>query len=228
MISFKGRHHQQDIILQCVRWYVAYALSYRDLEELMHERGYAVDHSTVQRWVVHYAPRIEEAFRKNKKRVGFRWRLDWSGIPETYIKIKGEWKYLYRAVDKQGKTIDFLLSAKRDTKAARRFLNKAIGSSGKPSLINIDKSGANTAGIKQYNIDENKRIKIRQCKYLNNIVEQDHRFIKRIIRPMLGFKSFRSAQATLAGIELWRMLKKGQNKSSLSAWEQFYALATTG
>jgi putative transposase len=200
MISFKGRHHQQDIILQCVRWYVAYSLSYRDLEELMQERGYTVDHSTVQRW-----------------------RLD-----ETYRKIKGEWKYLYRAVEKQGNIIDFLLTAKRDKKAALRFLNKAIGSNGKPSLINIDKSGANTAGIKQYNSDENKRIKIRQCKYLNNIVEQDHRFIKRLIRSMLGFKSFWSARSTLAGIELWRMLKKGQNKSSLPAWKQFYALALTG
>ena len=167
---------------------------------------------------------LRKPFAK-KKRTGLRWRLD-----ETYIKIKGEWKYLYRAVDKQGNTIDFLLSAKRDTKAARRFLNKAIGSSGKPSLINIDKSGANTAAIKQYNSDENKRVKIRQCKYLNNIVEQvvrhsDHRFIKRVIRPMLGFKSFWSARATLAGVELWRMLKKGQNKSSLPAWQQFYALA---
>lgn len=186
----------------------------------MQERGYAIDHSTVHRWVVHYAPRIEKAFRKNKKRSGMRWRLD-----ETYIKIKGEWKYLYRAVDKQGNTIDFLLTAKRDTKAARRFLNKAIGSSGKPSLINIDKSGTNTAAIKQYNGDENKCVKIRQCKYLNNIDEQDHRFIKRVIRPMLGFKSFWSAWATLAGIELWRMLRKAQNKSSLPAWQQFYALA---
>jgi len=202
---------------------VAYSLSYRDLEELMQERGYAVDHSTVQRWVVHYAPRIEKAFRQNKKQVGNRWRLD-----ETYIKIKGEWKYLYRAVDKQGHTVDFLLTAKRDKKAARRFLNKAIGSNGKPSLINIDKSGANTAVIKQFNRDENKRVKIRQCKYLNNIVEQDHRFIKRRTRPMLGFKSFWSARATLAGIELWRMLKKGQNKSSLPAWAQFYELAATG
>ena len=188
----------------------------------MQERGYAIDHSTIQRWVVHYAPRIEKAFRKNKKRVGNRWRLD-----ETYIKIKGEWRYLYRAVDKKGDTIDFLLTTKRDKKAASRFLKKAIGSSGKPSLINIDKSGANTAGIKQYNRDENKRVKIRQCKYLNNIIEQDHRFIKRIVRPMLGFKSFWSARATLAGIELWRMLKKGQNRSSLPAWEQFYSFALT-
>ncbi len=223
MISFKGRHHQQDMILQCIRWYVAYSLSYRDLEELMQERGYAVDHSTIQRWVVHYAPRIEIAFLKNKSRVGNRWRMD-----ETYLKIKGQWRYLYRAVDKQGKMIDFLLTAKRDKKAARRFLNKTIGSNGKPSQINIDKSGANTAAIKQYNSDENRRVKIRQCKYLNNIIEQDHRFIKRITRPMLGFKSFRSAQAILAGIELWRMLKKGQSKSSLPAWEQFYVLALTG
>jgi putative transposase len=214
VLSFKGRHHQQNMILQCVRWYVAYSLSYRDLEELMQERGYEVDHSSFQRWVVHYAPRIEKAFRKNKKGSGLRWRLD-----ETYIRIKAHWKYLYRAVDKQGNTIDFLLTSKRDTKAARRFLDKAIGSSGKPSLINIDKSGANTAATKQYNCDENKRVKIRQCKYLNNIVEQvvrhsDHRFIKRRTRPMPGFKSFWSARATLAGIELWRMLKKGQNKSS--------------
>ncbi|MCZ6829684.1 MAG: IS6 family transposase [Gammaproteobacteria bacterium] len=211
------------MILQCVRWYVAYSLSYRDLEELMLERGYVVDHSTIQRWVVHYAPRIEKAFRKSKRRTGLCWRLD-----ETYLEIKGEWKYLYRAVYKQGNTVDFLLTARRDKKAALRFLKKAIGSNGKPSLINIDKSGANTAAIKQYNRDENKRVKIRQCKYLNNIVEQDHRFIKRRTRSMLGFKSFRSAQATLAGIELWRMLKKGQNKSSLPAWEQFYALAQVG
>jgi len=182
MISFKGRHHKQELILQCVRWYVAYSLSYRDLEELMAERGYLVDHSTIQRWVLHYAPRIEKAFRQNKKRTGLRWRMD-----ESYLKINGQWKYLYRAVDKEGNTIDFLLTAKRDTKAARRFLNKAIDSNGKPSLINIDKSGANTAAIKQYNRDGNKRIKIRQCKYLNNTIEQDHRFIKRRTRPMLGF-----------------------------------------
>lgn len=153
----------------------------------MQERGYAVDHSTIQRWFIHYAPRIEKAFHKNKKRVGIRWRLD-----ETYVKIKGQLRYLYRAVDKQGNTVDFLLTAKRNKKAALRFLNKAIGFNGKPSLINIDKSGANTAGINQHNRDENKRVKIRKCKYLNNIVEQvvwhfDHRFIKRRILPMLGF-----------------------------------------
>ena len=189
----------------------------------MQERGYEVDHSTIQRWVSHYAPRIEQAFRNTKNRTGLRWRMD-----ETYLRVKGRWKYLYRAVDKQGNTVDLLLTAKRDKKAARRILNKAIGSTGKPSLINIDKSGASTAGIKQYKADESKRIKTRQCKYLNNIVEQDHRFIKRRTQPMLGFELFWSARATSAGIEIWRMLKKGQNKSSLPPWEQFYALAATG
>jgi len=224
MISFKGRHFERNMILQSVRWYLAYSLSYRNIEEMMAERGFTVDHSTIQRWVVHYSPKLEKAFHGKKKRPGDRWRLD-----ETYIKVKGSWKYFYRAVDKQGNTIDFLLTAKRDKKAALRFLTKAIGRNGKPGLINIDKSGANKAGIKQFNCDNNRRVKIRQCKYLNNIVEQDHRRIKRITRSMLGFKNFNSAQSTLAGIELVAMLKKGQMKKNtvgtLSRVKQFYALA---
>jgi len=150
------------------------------------------------------------------------------GLTKPTSRYKGEWRYLYRAVDKQGNTVDFLLTAKRNKQVALRFLHKSIGSNGKPSLINIDKSGANNSSIKKFNRDESKRIKIRQCKYLNNIVEQDHRFIKRIIRPMLGFKSFLSGHPTLAGIELWHMLKKGQNKSSLPVWAQFYELAAAG
>ncbi len=119
-ISFKGRHFQHDMILQSVRWYLAYALSYRDIEELMQERGFSVDHSTINRWVLHYSPQLDAAFRRKKKRVGKRWRMD-----ETYVKVKGQWKYYYRAIDKQGQTIDFLLTASRDTKAALRFLKKA-------------------------------------------------------------------------------------------------------
>ena len=142
MISFKGRHFQKEMILQSIRWYLAYSLSYRDIEEMTKERGFEVDHSTIQRWVVHYSPKLEEAFHKRKRKPGNRWRLD-----ETYIKVKGQWKYLYRAVDKAGNTIDFLLTAKRDKKAALRFLNKAIDRNKKPGLINIDKSGANTAAI---------------------------------------------------------------------------------
>jgi len=207
-ISFKGRHFRREMILQCVRWYLAYGLSYRDMEEIMEERGFCVDHSTIHRWVTHYSPLLLSAFRKKKRKPGVRWRMD-----ETYIRVKGEWKYYYRAVDRDGETIDFLLTSKRDKKAALRFLSKAINNNGKPSLINIDKSGANTAAINQYNSTTGKRVKIRQCKFLNNIVEQDHRLIKRITKPMLGFKNFFCAQRTLAGIELIRMIRKSKSEN---------------
>jgi len=191
---------------------------------MMAERGFSVDHSTINRWVLHYSPQLEAAFRRKKKRIGVRWRMD-----ETYIKVKGQWKYYYRAINKQGQTIDFLLTAKRDKQAALRFLRKAIGENGKPSLVNIDQSGANQAGLKQFNQNHNKRIKIRQCKYLNNIIEQDHRRIKRKTRPMLGFKNFYAAQRTLAGIEVMAMIKKGQMKTRAgneqTPAEMFYALA---
>ena len=167
-----------------------------------------------------------ESFRARRKVTGDRWRLD-----ETEIKVKGEARYLYRAVDKEGNTIDFLLTAKRDRKAATRFLEKAIGSGKEPSLINIDKSGANTAGINDYNDDHGTEIEIRQCKYLNNIVESDHWPIKRRIRLMMGFKSFWTARIVLAGIEIVRMIRKGQMKLRrgqcvLSDAELFYSLAT--
>ena len=223
-LSFKGRHFQHDMILQSVRWYLAYSLSYRDIEELMQERGFSVDHSTINRWVIHYSPQLEAAFRLKKKRAGNRWRMD-----ETYIKVKGQWKYYYRAVDKEGNTIDFLLMATRDSKAALSFLKKAIHANRKPSLVNIDQSGANHAGLKQVNRDHHTRIKIRQCKYLNNIIEQDHRRIKRLTRPMLGFKTFHAAQRTLAGIEVMAMIRKGQMKTRAgdkqSPAEMFYGLA---
>ncbi len=153
-ISFKGRHFQQDMILQSVRWYLGYSLSYRDIEELMQERGFSVDHSTINRWVLHYSPQLEAAFRLKKKRAGTRWRMD-----ETYIKVKGQWTYYYRAIDTQGQTIDFLLTAKRDTKAALRFLRKAINENGKPSLVNIDQSGANQASLNQFNRDHKNALK---------------------------------------------------------------------
>ena len=224
MINFKGRHFKKKIILQSVRWYLAYALSYRDIEELIAERGFSVDHSTVNRWVIHYSPQLEKEFRQKKKRVGTRWRLD-----ETYIKVKGKLTYFYRAVDKENNTIDFLLTAKRDKRAALRFFNKSVNNNVQPGLVNIDKSGTNKAAITAYNEDNNTRIKIRQCEYLNNIIEQDHRFIKRITLPMLNFKNFHCAQKTLAGIELVHMIKKGQQRKTRgdikSPAEQFYALA---
>ena len=182
-----------------------------------------MDHATLQRWVVKYTPMVEANFRKKKQTVGKSWRMD-----ETYIKIKGQWYYLYRAVDKEGNTIDFLLTKKRDTKAAKRFLIKAIGSNGRPEKITIDKSGANKAAIEEYNRENETSIEIRQIKYLNNIVEQDHRGIKRVTKHMLGFKSFHAASITLNGIELVRMIKIGQfnqqDESTLNPAEIFYSL----
>ena len=225
MDIYKGRHYSKELIIIAVRWYIAYALSYRDIEELMDERGIRIDHSTIQRWVERYAPEYEKRFRsKNKIAVGKSWRMD-----ETYIKVKGQWYYLYRAVDKEGNTIDFYLSKNRDTKAVKAFMKKAIFFNGIPQKVNIDKSGANLAGLKAINnkFNEDQKIFARQCKYLNNIVEQDHRSIKKIVNPMCGFASYPSAKATIAGIEFWRMLKKRQliNLQPTKPWIQFYQIA---
>ncbi|KAF2988832.1 hypothetical protein MJC1_04076 [Methylocystis sp. MJC1] len=167
MIDFKGSHFERDVILWGVRWYVAYPMSYRQLEEMMEERGVDVDHSTLNRWVVKYAPLLEKQFRARKLAIGSSWRLD-----ETYVKVKGCWKYLYRAVDKAGATVDFLLTAKRDCKAALRFLRKAIGQHGAPEKITIDKSGANTAAIERYNAEHEADIEIRRRKYLTDVFDK--------------------------------------------------------
>jgi putative transposase len=223
-ISFKGAHFPQDIMLMGVRWYVAYPLSYHHVEELMEERGVPVDHATIQRWVVQYSPLLEAAFHRRKRPVWVSWRMD-----ETSIKVKGEWRYLYRAVDKQGQTIDFLLTEHRDKAAALRFLKQAIRRHGVPETITIDGSDANAAAIKSYNEEHGTTIIIRQVKYLNNIVEQDHRGVKRVTCPMRGFKSFEAAQDTLVGIELMHMLKQRQmvveeGDEGLIAAELFYSL----
>jgi putative transposase len=224
MISFKGAHFPQDIILMGVRWYLAYPLSYRHVEELLEERGVPVDHATIQRWVVKYSPQLEAALHRRKRPVWVSWRMD-----ETYIRVKGQWYYLYRAVDKTGQTIDFLLTKHRDERAAKCFLTKAIRRHGVPEKITIDGSVANEAAIKNYNEEHGTAIVIRQVKYLNNVVEQDHRGVKRITCPMLGFKTFDAAQSTLVGIELMHMLRKGQlaggAEQGLTVAEQFYSLA---
>ena len=215
-----------------VRWYLAYSLSYRDVEELALERGLKVEHSTIHRWVVEYSPQLEGSFRKHHKlQAGGSWRMD-----ETYIKVKGKWMYLYRAVDKEGQTVDFMFSEKRDESSARSFFLKAIGSNGTPEKVTMDKSGANKAGMNTINLHLTllfllggpfAQIEIRQIKYLNNIIEQDHRFIKKITKPMKGFKSFDCAKSTLVGIELHHMLRKGQHAQSAnrSIFKQFYNLA---
>src|SRR5256714_2645898 len=224
-VSFKGAHFPQDIILPCVRWYVAYPLSTRHIEELMLERGVHVDHSTVNRWVIKYSPQLEEAFHRRKRPVWVSWRMD-----ETYIKVKGKWCSLYRAVDKQGQTIDFLLTEPRDEPAAKRFLTKAIRRHGVPEKSPIDGSAAHKAAMTSSNEEHGTAIEIRQIQYRNNIVEQDHRRGKRITCPRLGCKAFDAAHATLVGIELMHMIKKRQlvieeGNEGRTAAELFYSLA---
>ena len=224
MLNFKGMRFPIDVILVCIRWYAAYPLSYRHLEEIMEERGVSVDHSSINRWAIRFLPLIEKMARKHRRPVGGSWHMD-----ETYIKVKGVWRYLYRAVDKQGKTVDFLLTAKRDMATAKRFFDKAIVANGGPNKVAMDKSGANKAAIDAINAGRNVPILVRQVKYLNNIVEQDHRAIKRVTRPMLNFKSFHSAGSLLARIELIHMIRKGQfaidGVEAMSFANQFSTLA---
>lgn len=225
MVDFQGAHCEKGIILTGVRWYVAYPLSYRQLEEMMQERGVVVDHATINRWVRKDSPQLEEAFPRRKRPVGRSWRLD-----ETYIKGKGPWSSLYRAVDKAGQTIDFLLTGQRDERAASPFLSKAIRRHSVPDKITIAGSQANALAIQRYNEEHGTAIAIRQVKSLNNVVAQDHRAGKRVTRPRLGFKAFEAAQHTLAGIALMHMLKKGQmvgeaGTKGLTAAAQCYALA---
>ena len=203
-----------------------YLLSYRDLAELLQERGVEICHTTIYHWVQDYSPQLEAEHRKRRKVCGTSWRMD-----ETYIKIKSEWVYLYRSVDGKGETVDFLLTKKRDKKAATRFFKKAVRLNGMPEKVTIDKSGANIAALEVLNTEQKNvgkpAIEIRQIKYLNNLVEQDHRGIKRRVRPMLGFQTFKTARRTLKGVELCHMIRKGQyDKSNATTdWEYFYSLS---
>ena len=206
---FKWKHYQPDIILLTVRWYLRYNLSFRDLVEMMEERGLSIAHTTIMRWVHQYGPELDERVRRHLKTTNDSWRVD-----ETYVKVKGQWMYLYRAVDSEGNTIDFYLSESRDKQAAKRFFKKALAASHicKPRVITVDKNPAYPVAIQE--LKEEKRmpdgIQIRQVKYLNNIVEQDHRFIKKRVRSMLGFKSYETATSILSGVETMHMMKKGQ------------------
>jgi putative transposase len=221
-MQFSGRHFPKDVILTTVRWYLRYKVSYRDVEELIAERGLKVDHSTLNRWVVKYAPVLAAVARRRRRAVALSWRFD-----GTYIKVAGGWKYYYRAVDKEGNTVDFLLTAKGDKSAALRFLRQAIRNNCTPVKINLDKSGSNTSAIKVYNTEVGTNIEIRQCKYLNNIVEQSHRPVKLKTRAALGFKAFHSAHATLQGVQVIQMIRKGQVRpvSEGSFIDQFNRLA---
>jgi transposase-like protein len=213
---FKGRHFDRSVILLCVRWYLAYSLSLRNLEEMMAERGISVDHATIHRWTVHYAPLLLEQFNRRKRPVSGKWHID-----EIYIKVRGRWMYLYRAIDGSGDTIEFWFSERRNLTAAKRFLLKALKRHGRPERIVIDGSQTNREAIRSCDTVDRlqnrsqlgvKPIRIRQSAYLNNRIEQDHRAIKRRLRPMLGFQSVASARVILGGIEMIHMMRKGQAK----------------
>jgi putative transposase len=230
---FKGRQFDRSVILLCVRWYLAYNLSLRNLEEMMAERGVEVDHATVGRWVVHYSPELLERFNRRKRPVTKRWHLD-----ETCIKVRGRWMYLYRAIDSNGDTVEFRFSERRNLAAAKRFLSQALKRHGRPERIVIDGSQTNREAILACDTTDRLRdrsrrrlkpIRIRHSAYLNNRIEQDHRAIKSRVRPMLGFHSVASARVILGGIEMIHMMRKGQAKyacnSRPSLAEQFDLLA---
>ena len=209
---FKWRHFQSDLILLCVRWYLRYPLSYRDLEEMMQERGLWVDHTTIYRWVIAYSPELNQRCRKHLGSTNDSWRVD-----ETYIRVKGDWKYLYRAIDSNGNTIDFLLTENRDAPAATTFFLKAFGHSDsrKIRVINTDKDKAYPKAIKDLKesgiIPDS--VEHRAVKYLNNIIEQDHRYIKRRVIASQHFREFQSASRTISGYETMNMIRKGQIKN---------------
>jgi transposase-like protein len=204
---FRGRHFDCTVIILCVRWYITYKLSYRDLVEMMAERGVDVSHTTILRWVQRYVPEFEKRWRRYARPVGTSWRVD-----ETYIRVRGRWTYLYRAVDQQGLTVDFLLSEHRDIAAAKQFLTRAVERHGAPERITLDGYPATHSAV-----TELKKEEVLPCgtktwtsKYLNNIIEQDHRRVKQRIYPMLGFKSFANAATTISGIELVQKIRKVQ------------------
>lgn len=230
---FNGRHFDRSVILLCVRWYLAYGLSLRDMKEIMAERGISIDHSTIHRWVVHFSPVLLKRFNRRKRAAGRRWHMD-----ETYIKVRGQWMYSYRAINSAGATVEFWFSAQRDLPAAKRFLRKALMRHGRPGRIVIDGSQTNRKAIVSCDAENRLRdrsrqslklICIRQSQYLNNRIEQDHRRIKRRVRPMLGFKAFVAATATLADIEMVQMMRKRQGRFAYnpapSMKEQFEAIA---
>lgn len=205
---FVGRHFDRDVIILCVRWYLRYKLSFRELVEMMAERGVHLAHTTILRWVQHFAPEFIKRWNRFGKCSGRSWRFD-----ETYVKVRGEWTYLYRAVDKAGQTVDFRLSKRRDVDAAKAFFNKAIRHEGRPPrTITLDGYAASHRAVREMKNDGllPRRTKLRSSKYLNNLIEQDHRGIKSRTNPMLGFKNFASAAITIAGVELLRRIHKAQ------------------
>ena len=223
---FKWRHYQSEIILLTVRWNFRYSLSYRDLQEMMTERGLSLDHTTISRWVQEYAPDLDKRCRPYLKQTNDSWRVD-----ETYVKVRGKWMYLYRAVDSTGQTLDFLLNQTLSTRAAKRFFRKVLGASHitSPRVINVDKNPTYIGAVRD--LKRGKllpgKFKRRPSQYMSNIIEQDHRFMKRKIKPGLGFFSYPTAWRTIRGYEAMHIIRKrqirGVGKGNISAQNQFIA-----
>jgi len=226
-VLFRGRHFEDVIVILCVRWYLRYSLSYRDLEEMMAERGLSVDHVTIWRWVQRYAPLLNQRLRREIRHPNRSWRVD-----ETYVRVAGKWTYLYRAVDSAGDTIDFMLSPKRDLTAAKLFLRVALSGTGgiRPRVINVDGHPAYARAIAELKRsgDLGQRCRCRPSPYLNNIIEQDHRFIKKRIVASLGFRSAEGARRTIDGYEAMHVIRKGQIRRSAPLLKQRPAFAPLG
>ena len=175
------------------------------------QRGIDLAHTTILRWVQHYVPEFEKKWSRFARPVGTSWRVD-----ETYIRVRGEWKYLYRAVDKQANTIDFLLSEHRDIGAAKRFFTQATDKHGAPEKITVDGYPATHSALAELKKSGMlpRQVVVRTSKYLNNLIEQDHRRVKQRAYSMLGFKRFENASVTIIGIELAQKIRKGQFDSS--------------
>src|SRR5271163_2750605 len=218
---FKWRQFEPEVIFLAIGWYLRFSLSYRDVEELLAERGLSVDHVTVWRWVQRYAPELERRLRRHLKPTNDSWRVD-----ETYVRVKGKWVYLYRAVDSTGATIDFLLSAKHDAAAAERFLAKALGGENHPAprVINTDEHAGYPPAIVRLKAEEalKENCRHRPVQYLNNVLEQDHRAIKRRVRASQHFRSFWGAWRTIAGYEAIHMIRKGQACCSVGLLHHFF------
>ncbi len=211
---FKWKQYQSDVILLCVRWYSSYSLSYRDLVEMMSERGFEMAPSTIMRWVHEIAPQLNRKLGKHLRISTRFWKVD-----EVMVKVKGDWMYLYRAIDSDGKTLDFMLSKYRTKAAAKRFFKRTLKKpkNKSPLQVTVDKHAAYPPAFEQLRKDMvfSRKAKLRQSKYKNNSLEQDHRFIQKVIKRCLGFFTVDGARATIAGVEAVHMLRKGQTRRSL-------------